>query len=401
MENETPVDPGPAFEGEDSFIRNLHRLFFRPKAYFEAIASPKKRGWLFLFALTYGVAWAISRGDADAVNGIPDSMSWAEHWLYIIPGGLGGMVITYFLGGAWYRFRLGMCGAAQEDKNLVRLVYLSSAQIVALPMIVIEIIQTLRFASPAAAAALPARESIGFLASTVLIQLWSYGVSYVGVRTVFKVRKLCAAAWFLVLPIVFLLIILGGLYFLANISDSREFAPGENVPSFPKADISDPREFADLGMTFSYPGNWGVIESSLSPGVLAKVEIEGKGGAYVLLQRIETADSAESYSAKWLESMKQALSLAAEPKAFDAWGALEGVGLRFEDRSQDTPSEFRLFVAPVAAGQILMICETFPAAGKGRLEPGFKLIRKTFRMTSWRSPRSPLGAIDSPRRLGV
>jgi hypothetical protein len=373
MENEIGTDPGPAFEGEDSFLRNIHRLFFRPKAYFEGITSPKKKGWLFVFALTYGVAWAISRGDANAVNGVPAATTWAEHWLRLIVGGGLGMLITYFLGGAWYRFRLGVCGAAQEDKGLVRRVYLSSAQIVALPMIIIEIISTIRFASPDVAADLPARESIGLLVLAILIQVWSYAASYVGVRTVFKVRKLCAATWFLILPILFIAVFIGALYFLAA---------SENAPSVPKANVSDTREFSSFGMTFSYPGNWRVIESGSSPGIMAKVEIEGKGGAYFLLQRIETADSAESFSIKWVESMKQTLSLPTEPQSFDAWGTLKGVGSRFEDQLGDAPGEFRLFVAPVAAGQVLMICETFPKAVKGRIERGFKLIRKTFRMTS-------------------
>jgi hypothetical protein len=373
MENEIGTDPGPAFEGEDSFLRNLPRLFFRPKAYFEGITSPKKEGWLFVFALTYGVAWAISRGDANAVNGVPDATIWAEHWFRLIIGGVFGMLITYFLGGAWYRFRLGVCGAAQDDKGLVRLVYLSSAQIVALPMIVMEIISTIRFASPAAAADVPPRESIGLLALAILIQVWSYAVSYVGVRTVFKVRKLCAATWFLILPILFIAVFIGGLYFLAA---------SENAPSVPKANVSNPREFSGSGMTFSYPGNWRAIESGQSPGIMAKVEIEGKGGAYFLLQRVETADSAESFAIKWVESMKQTLSLPAEPESFDAWGTLKGAGRRFEDQSGDSPTEFRLFVAPVAEGQVLMICETSSKAGKGGTERGFKLIRKTFRMTS-------------------
>ncbi len=304
MENEIGTDPGPAFEGEDSFLRNMHRLFFRPKAYFEGITSPKKKGWLFVFALTYGVAWAISRGSANAVNGVPDATTWAEHWTLVGVGGLTGMLITYFLGGAWYRFRLGVCGAAQEDKDLVRRVYLSAAQVVALPMIVIEIISTIRFPSPAAAAAVPAREAIGLLVLTILIQVWSYAVSYVGVRTVFKVRKLCAATWFLILPILFIAVFIGGLFLLAA---------SENAPSVPKANVSDTREFSGSGMTFSYPGNWRVIESGQPPGTMAKVEIEGKGGAYFLLQRVETADSAESFSVKWAESIKQTLSSPTEP----------------------------------------------------------------------------------------
>lgn len=366
-----PGLPYPIEEQEDTFLRNIHRLFFRPRAYFEGIKAPKKKGWLFIFALTYGLAWAISRGDANSASGVPGATSWAEHWLLIIAGGVIGMLFSYYLGGAWYRFRLGVCGAAQEDKGLVRRVYLSAAQVLALPMIALEIVSTLRFPSPAAAEASPAGETMLILGLAILFQLWSWVVSYVGVRTVFKVGKLCAAAWFLVLPILFLALLIGAIFLLGA---------AENAPDVPKADVSAPREFSGSDLVFSYARNWRVTDSSPSTGGKAKVEIQGEGGAYFLAQSIETADSAESFSVKWVESMKETLTLPTEPKPFDTWGTLKGVGQRFEDQGGDSPSEFRLFVAPVAEGQLLMICETFPTALKGRIEPGFKLIRKTFRM---------------------
>jgi hypothetical protein len=368
-----PDLPVPIEEQEDTFLRNIHRLFFRPKAYFEGIHSPKKRGWLFVFALTYGVAGAIGRWDTNPVGGTLEGFTWADHWFRIIAVGIIGGLMAFFLGGMWYRFRLGLCGAAQQDKDLVRLVYLSSAQVVALPMIIMEIITTFRFPSPAAAAALPADESMRFLGFAILFQVWSYAVSYIGARTVFKIRGLCPAIWFLITPILFITLAIGGLYFMAA---------NESAPSVPKADVSNLMPFSGFGMTFSYPGNWRVIESGQSPGITAKVEIEGGGGAYFLLQQIESTDSAESFSVKWVKSVKETISLPTEPEPFSAWGTLKGVGRRFVDQAGDAPYEFRLFVAPVAQGRLLLICETFPKAAGGRLEGGFKLIRKTFRMTS-------------------
>lgn len=362
-------------EQEDTFLKNLHRLFFRPKVYFEGIRSPKKKGWLFLFALSFAVATAIDGQSVSVREPTAVLKTWLVHWGSILVAGLIGMVVAYFIGEAWYRFRLGCCGARQEDRTLVRLVYLSSAQVVAIPMIVMELVATFRFPDPAAAAA---GRSIWTPLIAVFFIVLSYRTSTVGVRTVFKVSKSRSALWFFILPVLFLFLLIA-VGFLAGLGMSSSLGlEAGGVFSGPKAETSNPLEFSRFDLAFSYPGNWTVTESGQPPGVGAKVEIQGEGGVYFLIQETAATDGAELVADTWVNS------IVTEPtrvQAFDSWGSFKGAGRRFGVRSGAAPSEIRLFVAPLAEGRVLMIYETFPAAGRNKVERGFKLIRKTFRMT--------------------
>jgi hypothetical protein len=327
-----PGLPVPIEEQEDTFLRNIHRLFFRPKVYFEGIVSPKKSGWLFVFALSYGLAGAVSRAGLGGPVGAVYAPSWTLHWAGIFVGGFVGMLIAYYLGGAWYRLRLAACGARDVDWKLVRLVYLSAAQVLALPIIVLELVSTVLFPKPAAAAAgLPLW--LALLAS--VFNFWSYHASYVGARTVFKVPKLRAAIWFLVMPASFLIMVSVAVFvWLIPSLTEPSASPG---PPVPKAEVSEPLRFSDLDMAFSYPGNWSVTESGQSPGVVAKVEIQGQGGPYLLVQRIEAKDSAEAVLENWLGTMRETISPVTRPEPFDAWGTLKGAGLRLEVQSRGDP----------------------------------------------------------------
>ena len=151
MGNDNPIDPGPALEGEDSFLRNLHRLYFRPRAYFAGMAAPKKRAWLYLFAFTYSLAYAIDRRDLNSLQGKALPASWAEHWGIVVGGALIGALIVYAFGGWWYRTRLRYCGVEQSDLALVRMVYLSAAQVYALPMIAAAVAESFLYKNPATA----------------------------------------------------------------------------------------------------------------------------------------------------------------------------------------------------------------------------------------------------------
>lgn len=370
MENESRSDPGPTFEGEDSFLRNIYRLFFRPWSFYAGIAAPKKRIWLNLFAFTCSTAYALDRSGFSSMQGTPPAISWTMYWMSIGVWAFIGSFLILWIGGMWYQFRLKLCGAVQPDIKLVRMVYFSAAQIYALPMIGVALAETFLYEDPAAAAA---GEPVWLIMLPILFLTWSYIGSYAGVRTVFKVPKLRAAIYFLILPVLFLFVAVGSGYLIAR---------AELSSSAPKADVSRPQEFSEQGIAFSYPGNWRITESGPSPGVKAKIEIQGQGGAYFLLQRIETADSAELFADKWANNMKESLSLTSDLKPFGAWGTFKGAGRRFEAWSMDVLCEYRLFVASTAGGEFLMICETFPKADKTWIAPGFKQIRKTFRMTS-------------------
>jgi len=58
----------------------------------------------------------------------------------------------------------------------------------------------------------------------------------------------------------------------------------------------------------------------------------------------------------------------------------KGFGRRLEVRSEDVAYEYRQFVAPVAEGQVFLAFERFFSAARLEVEPGFRLVRKTFRL---------------------
>lgn len=373
-----PGLPVPIEEQEDTSMRNIHRLFFKPKTFFEGIAAPKKKAWLLIFALSFGLALAISRTAMNASRGQADAKTWGEYWIWIGIGGFLSALLAYYVGGWFYGLRLRWCGVPQKDRSLVRLVYLGASQVAAIPMIVSALVSTALFADPTAAA-LGKPAWVGWL--TLLVGIWSYVVSYVGARTVFKAPKLRAALLFVGLPTTLTLCVLALGLLLTSIGASLA----------PRAEISRPLEFSGFDMAFSYPGNWRVTESGPSEDVKAEVQVEGRGGAILNLRRVDSwieagnADDLAALMDDWIDGVSESLSNMTTPEPFGEWGTLKGVGRRYEARVKNivsVPCETRLFVAPITGSEILMIIESLPKAAKEEVGPGFELIRKTFRITS-------------------
>ena len=360
--------PVPADEQEDTFLRNIHRLFFRPSFYFSGITAPKKRAWLYLFAFLYGVAYATDRIEIRLLQGVSPPETWTVYWMVVGVSAFVGMFIIHELGGAWYRFRLRLCGIRTSDKALVRMVYLSAAQIYALPTIVAALISSIDRKDPTAAA-------IGNPAwmgwAMLIFPLWSFYASYSGVRTVFKTKRAAAALWFLVLPVAFFALVLAfSLWAVFS---------GAPIFSGPAADVERPREFADGNMTFSYPGNWRITKREKTSDLESEVQIESVSNAMIYLTFFKPLDSSEVHMQNWSVSSQEMFKGLAESGSFSEWGNLSGVGRKLEGRVRGTACQGWLFIAPLAEERSLMVMEFLPLAAADRVRPGFELIRKTFR----------------------
>jgi len=369
MESELMSDPGPAFEGEDSFIRNLHRLYFRPKAYFAGMTAPKKRAWLYLFAFTYGLAYAIGRRDLSSLQGTALPASWAEHWGIALGAALAGALLIYALGGAWYRARLRYCGVEQIDSALVKMVYLSAAQVYALPMIIVAVAESFLYKDPATASIRsPAWLGMGLIA----FAFWSLFSSYTGVRTVFTPpRRAATAFWFLGGPAALYILAFAAMFGLA-LSGSA-FLPG------PDADIASPREFANEVMSFSFPGNWVVTETEETAGAAAQVQVQPRQDAAVFLSFFKPVGSAADHLAGWLEAMNEEFKDCQETGSLGSWGELVGEGCVVTGRKMGKEIEARGFIAPLAEDRYLMVLELSQRSALDKVQPGFDLIRKTFK----------------------
>lgn len=368
MENEIRIDPGPAFEGEDSILRNLPRLFFRPGSYFAGIAAPKKHFWLFLFAFTYSLAYAIDRSGLNSAQGKAPAASWVEHWALIGVSAIIGSLIVLSVGGWWYRKRLGFCGVQDADKDLAKLVYLSAAQVYALPMIVVALVESFLYEDPATAGIRsPTWLGMGML----VFVFWSLYASYTGVRTVFKPKRGAAVFWFLGGPAA-LYILVFAAFFLAATS-------GFAVLPGPDADVANPKEYSAGGMAFSYPGNWSVAEQPETDETSAQVQVQPSQDAGVILSFFEPQGSAADHLAGWLEAMNEEFKDCEETGSLGAWGELVGEGRDITGRKMGREYEARCLIAPLSESRYLMVIEVSLRSALDKVQPGFDLIRKTFK----------------------
>jgi len=360
--------PVPADEQEDTFLRNIHRLFFRPSSYFSGIRAPKKYIWLYIFAFAYGVASSIDRTDMQVLQGRPLPESWTFYWTVIGVSALVSMFIILKIGGVFYAFRLRLCGVQTQDKALVRMVYLSAAQIYALPTIAVALISSINRMTPTAAG-IGQPAWIGW--AMLIFPLWSYWASYVGVMTVFRAKRSAALAWFLVLPCAFIAIVFVLSYWLAS--------SGSPVFSGPAADVDHPREFADGNMSFSYPGNWRITKNEKTSDLESNVQVQPAQDAIVILKFFKPVSSMEGHLQGGIAGILEGYKGFAEAGSFDKWGNLSGVGRRLEGRIKDKSFKAWLFIAPLSDDQALFVIEMAPEYAMDKVQPGFELVRKTFR----------------------
>ena len=119
--------------------------------------------------------------NAEAVNG----HSWPLYWLGRIGHGAFFAAAAFWIGAAWYRFRLRLAGIKAEDIWLVRRIYLSAAMVYAIPIILKALVMSFIHDTPLSAAVADPDWQTRVYA---FFPLWSTIVGYIGVRTVYRPR---------------------------------------------------------------------------------------------------------------------------------------------------------------------------------------------------------------------
>ncbi|OYY50022.1 MAG: hypothetical protein B7X95_00660 [Methylophilaceae bacterium 17-44-8] len=193
-------------------------LYFRPKKYFSNTHDLDHQSALFISAGLMGIAGAMGRIDkkiiqaelGHASKGWESTASWLlsswlNYWLVVVAAGLIGAVFLWYIGGWWYKVRLNWSGAVEPSSILARRVYTLQELVLAGPTVLLTLIQTALFSNY-----LEAWRADEFWSSSILLfAFWSCWTSYVAVTTTFQVSKLKARIWFLVLPILLYVVVLG------------------------------------------------------------------------------------------------------------------------------------------------------------------------------------------------
>ena len=194
-------------------IEDLLDLFVRPTRFFSSRRPFVSDEALVIIAWIAGMNGVIGRVEqqmmrADAGGRGPGAMvteSWIGFWAVVVLAGVLSGLLLWHLGAWWYRVRLNWSGADEHHSTRARVVYLYSRLVWAGPVLLAQVIDTVRFENY-----LESWNDESLLPVLLLVfPFWSFVVSYRGVRTVFDVRRGRALWWFLLAPMLLFVLSVG------------------------------------------------------------------------------------------------------------------------------------------------------------------------------------------------
>ncbi len=193
-------------------LSNLFRLFFQPKKFFAQSTIYHHKSIIFA-AYLIGIVGVMDRVDQKLLSAETGGIrllihwvttSWLSYWLWVLGIGVISAVIVWLIQGWWYKKRLQFSGAKEADPQLARHVYVLQSLVLVLPIIITTAIQTVLY--PNYLDAYNYSTFLGFIPVPFLfLSCW---VSYRGATQVFKTNG-WAKFWFLGLPILFYVMIIG------------------------------------------------------------------------------------------------------------------------------------------------------------------------------------------------
>ena len=201
---EVTIKPPPPRLGD------IGTLFFNARRFFSSFDLDRP-SWYRSILLLYGIArasdelikliWRAEQGlgSPDVVEPLMGVMeSWLAYWAWIMGLGLFAAITYWYIGGWWYRLRLGFSGVVDPDPRTARLVMTYSSLCAALPIFAALVMYTLVF--PSYGAFWSAERGI---VSDVLVMfpVWAISVSYLGVSATFEASVWKSRVWFLFLPV--------------------------------------------------------------------------------------------------------------------------------------------------------------------------------------------------------
>jgi len=341
-------------------------LFFRPRLFFRHFVVEPIPGLTALCAWIYGISGVIDEIDmrSGLSRPMPFADSWGAHWGFILVAGVVAGLLYFAIGGWWYRVRLCWSGAEDPDRRLARRVYLFASQVVAIPFIDAKLLETGHFPTPAAAS----DSASGWYALLLVFPFWLAWTSYVGVRSTFSVRRGLALLWFLLLPGLFYVAVLGVMVIIMVLS------------LVGPADVDNPIHHDSTTMRFSYAGNWWIDDTHEYYNPDADLYVEPMQAAWVHIMVYQSDRTVAAELEATLTSFRPLFEGASDGETFDTWGTYRGNGRVLRGALEGTPAVFRAFVSRVGDGTYLEVNECWATADQPDVRPGFELIRSTFRL---------------------
>lgn len=342
----------------------LFYLYFRPRTFFRQFVVEHLWFTTIVAAFLFGLSSAIDRIESRAAIGSASGgamwavQSWERYAAIVLAAGVFGAAMYYVLGGWWYRVRLVWSGAQTPDRVLARRVYVYASTVHALPMVLTTVWEASRYATPIEA--INAAGTPWYFA-LALFPLWSVVVSYVGVRTVFHVRGVRPAIWFLIAP--------GALYIVALAAMLIASALSVSGPQ-----VASPIRYESAHVEMTLPGDWEVdtTDPDFEPAYYLPI-VMPQGGVLQIYIEPAGEDPQELVDIA-ITSMLSSGAQSHPAAMFTKWGTMEGVGREVTMQLEGDASVMRVFAARVPDGRVLVAYELFIESEADSLRPGFDQV---------------------------
>lgn len=141
--------------------------------------------------------------------------SWGHYWGMLAGLGLIGAFFCWFVGGWWYGKRLQFSGASNVDPMKARKANVYQSLVYDIPALCLTAYYTAYFPNYLATWQSDELWSLLIIVPAVFFSCW---VSFVAATTSFAVSNWKAMLWFLVLPIGFCMVALGGFTYLLSMA---------------------------------------------------------------------------------------------------------------------------------------------------------------------------------------
>ena len=149
-------------------------------------------------------------------------------------------------------------------------------------------------------------------------------------------------------------------------------------PDVPMADVKQPKDLTRAAFSVRYPGNWSIDPA----GNLDRLfSIDSPGSCHVQIavldQRIESRTLVDT-QVKALDGTVMTPALRRDPTA--RWGASEGEGAEVKGKASGTPPLTVRIFGRAGTPRSFVVVEYCYDDDLPHVEPGFELVRSTFRL---------------------
>jgi hypothetical protein len=187
-------------------INGLLCLLGRPKDFFSGAFNLKHIPSLLVIGFLCGLersnaAFSLTNLSTEQIADVYKGLSpaWSEVWIGFLPVAAFMGLLKWLVGGFWYNIRATWCGYEGGDTMFARSIFMFTEAIVAIPMVLHLMAQTLIYADPMAAQ-LDTNTSAFSLVAIVLGTV-SILISYYAVQRLLNISGPKTRLWFLVLPL--------------------------------------------------------------------------------------------------------------------------------------------------------------------------------------------------------